>query len=117
MRASQWRDVWLRARAALCPEADHSCKDPSRQYYLPSHNGGVTAGATQHDGPLLDPSTLPALPREMRSAELQRSPSARVLRTTTLDDRRRGEAYMTSVIVNLETVAPGGRNDTLNRAA
>ncbi len=34
--AKRWRDVWLRARAALCPEAHPSCKDPSRQYYLPS---------------------------------------------------------------------------------
>ena len=28
--AKRWRDVWQRARAALCPEADPSCKDPSR---------------------------------------------------------------------------------------
>ena len=32
-------------------------------------------------------------------------------------DRRRGEAYMASVIDALETAAPGGRNDALNRAA
>jgi hypothetical protein len=32
-------DIWRRARAALCPEAGPSCKDPSRQYYLPSHSG------------------------------------------------------------------------------
>jgi hypothetical protein len=41
--ARRWRDVWERARAALCPEADPACKDPSRAYWLPSHSGGVTA--------------------------------------------------------------------------
>jgi len=30
--SASWGDVWRRARAALCPEADPSCKDPSRQY-------------------------------------------------------------------------------------
>src|SRR5712691_4929695 len=89
--AAQWRDVWRRARAALCPEADPSCKDRSRQYYPPSHSGGVTAKATCHEGALLDPSTLPALPAEPVRPELRRSPSAKVLWRTTDDDRRRGE--------------------------
>jgi len=116
--AEQWIDVWRRARAALCPEADPSCKDQSRQYYLPSHSGGVIAKATCHDGPLLDPSTLPALPLEQRHAdELRRSPSATVLRRTTDSDRRRGGAYMDSVITNLEAAGPGGRNTALNHAA
>src|ERR1700730_5130653 len=48
---------------------------------------------------------------------VRRSPSARVVRRTTVSDRRRGEAYMNSVIANLEAVSPGGRNDALNRAA
>ena len=109
---SSWREVWLRARAALCPEADPSCKDPSRAYWLPSHSGSVTARATRHDGPLLDPSTLPALP-----AELQRAPSARVRTSVHGSDRRRGEAYMASVIDGLEATGPGGRNTALNRAA
>jgi hypothetical protein len=118
MPTARWRDVWQRARAALCPEADPSCKDPSRQYYLPSHSGGVTAKATCHDGPLLDPSTLPALPVANRHAdELHRSPSAKTLRRTTDSDRRRGEAYMDSVITSLEAAAPGGRNAALNHAA
>jgi hypothetical protein len=60
---------------------------------LPSHSGGVTARATCHDDPLLDPSTLPELPPEPGRAELRRSPSATVLRATTNADRRRGEAY------------------------
>jgi hypothetical protein len=62
--AARWRDVWRRARAALCPEADPACKDPSRAYWLPSHGGGVTAKTTCHDGPLLDPGTLPELPAD-----------------------------------------------------
>jgi hypothetical protein len=116
--ATRWRDVWQRARAALCPEADPSCKDSSRQYYLPSHSGGVTAKTTCHEGPLLDPSTLPALPLEERHAdELRRSPSATVLRRTTDSDRRRGGAYMDRVITNLEAAGPGGRNTALNHAA
>jgi hypothetical protein len=73
---------------------------------------------TGHDGPLLDPSTLPALPLEQRHAdELRCSPSAKVLRRTTDSDHRRGEAYMDTVIANLETTAPGGRNAALNHAA
>ncbi|MDQ6674424.1 MAG: DUF4158 domain-containing protein [Chloroflexota bacterium] len=116
--AASWHDVWQRARAALCPEADPSCKDASRQYNLPSHSGGVTARTTCHDGPLLDPSTLPALPFEQSHAgELRRSPSTRVVRRTNDSDRRRGEAYMDSVITTLESVGPGGRNDALNHAA
>jgi hypothetical protein len=114
--AVRWRYVWQRARAALCPEADPACKDPSRAYWLPSHSGGVTAKATCHDGPLLDASTLPRPPGPERP-ELQRTPSARTLRRTTDSDRRRGEAYMDSVIASLEAAAPGGQNAALNRAA
>jgi hypothetical protein len=112
--SAAWRDVWQRARTALCPEADPSCKDPSRAYWLPSHSGGVAAKTTCHDGPLLDASTLPALPAEPARPELQRSPSAKVLRRATDSDRRRGEAYMDRVIAGLESTAPGGRNDALN---
>src|SRR5579859_5845750 len=114
---ASWGDVWRRARAALCPEADPSCKDPSRAYWLPSHSGGVTAKATCHDGPLLDPSTLPALPHEQASAELRRSPSAMHPRAARDADRLRGAAYMDSVIAGLEAATPGGRNAALNRAA
>jgi hypothetical protein len=116
--AHQWADVWQRARAALCPEAEPACKDPSRAYWLPSHSGGVTARATCHDGPLLDAGTLPELPAEQRHAdELQRMPSAKVVRRTTDSDHRRGAAYMASVIDNLEAAHPGGRNAALNGAA
>jgi hypothetical protein len=111
--AAQWRDVWQRARAALCPEADPSCKDPSRQYYLPSHSGGVTAKATRHEGPLLDPETLPALPLERR-----RLSSTAVRRAAADKDRRRAEAYMGGVIDKLAAMAPNtGRNAALNGAA
>jgi hypothetical protein len=105
---ARWRDVWQRARAALRPEADPSCKDPSRQYYLPSHSGGVTAKATCHEGARLDASTLPR-PPEPERPELQRTPSAKVPRRSTDSDRRRGEAYMDSVIASLEAAAPGGQ--------
>jgi hypothetical protein len=114
--AAHGRDVWQRARAALCPEADPSCKDSSRQDYLPSHSGGVTVKATRHDAPLLDPATLPSLPPEPKRPEIERAPSAKVLRRSTNSHRRRGEAYMDSVIDSLEATAPGGRNAALNRA-
>jgi hypothetical protein len=115
--ATNWRDVWQRAREALCPEADPSCKDPSRQYYLPSHSGGVTAKATCHDGPLLDPSTLPELPPEETRPELRRSPSVLVPRKAMGADRRRGEVYMGGVIAKLAALPTGGRNSALNGAA
>ncbi|HEY2595176.1 MAG TPA: hypothetical protein VGK33_14885, partial [Chloroflexota bacterium] len=41
-------------------------QNPSRAYWLQSHNGGVSAKTRRHEGPLLDPSTLPALPGEPR---------------------------------------------------
>lgn len=107
--AVQWREVWLRARAALCPEADPACKDPSRAYWLPSHNGGVSANTARHEGPLLDPSTLPALLVERRPADRPKAPVR--------DDRRRSEAYMAQVLATLASVAPGGRNAALNHAA
>ena len=115
--AAQWGDIWRRARAALCPEADPACKDPSRAYWLPSHNGGVSARATCHDGPLLDPATLPLLTEPVRP-EFRRTSSSTVLRATTDADRRRGEAYMDKVIDNLAAMAPNtGRNVALNKAA
>jgi len=114
--ATSWRDVWRRARAALCPEADPSCKDPSRQYYVPSHPPGVTPSTSHHAGPLLDVAILPELPVELRP-ELRRSPSAVRPRTTTDADQRRGEAYLERVVANLQGECPGGRNAALNRAA
>jgi hypothetical protein len=109
--ARQWSDVWRRARAALCPEADPACKDPSRAYWLPSHNGGVSAEATRHKGPLLDPSTLPELPVEPRPVSTARG------RIPINGDRRRGEDYMAQVLQNLASAQPGGRNAALNHAA
>jgi hypothetical protein len=90
---------------------------PSHAYWLPSHSGGVTAKTTCHDGLLVNPSTLPALPAEPARPELQRTPTAKVLRRATDSDRRRSEANMASVIDNLEATAPGGRNAALNGAA
>jgi hypothetical protein len=107
--AAQWRDVWQCAHAALCPEADPACKDPSRAYWLPAHDGGVSAKQRRHDGPLLDASTLPTLPPEPH-----RPVSA------TARSRKGGgspEAYMRQVLDNVAKVAPGGRNAALNHAA
>jgi hypothetical protein len=111
--AAGWRDIWQRARAALCREADPACKDPSRAYWLPSHHGGVTAKTKCHDGPLLDPSTLPALPPEANRAEPRSTPTVKVVRRTTDSDRPRGEAYLDRVIAGLEGTPPGGRNAAL----
>jgi len=107
--AKHWGDVWRRARAALCPEADPACKDPSRAYWLPSHDGGVSAKTARHEGPLLDPSTLPALPVERRPAGRPK--------VAVGGDRHRGEAYMAQVLDNLASTQPGGRNAALNHAA
>jgi hypothetical protein len=113
--ATQWGDVWRRARAALCPEADPACKDPSRAYWLPSHVLGVVPDASYHPGPLLDAATLPALPADQVSPE--RRVAAQVPRVAEDGDRQRGASYMDGVIANLEAVTPGGRNAALNRAA
>ena len=113
--ARDWQDVWLRARAAMCPEADPACKDPSRAYWLPSHSGGVAAKATCHDGPVLDPHTLPELPTELCAATRTKPKFERQARQ---DMRGRGEAYMARVIGNLASMAPNsGRNVALNKAA
>jgi hypothetical protein len=104
--AKRWRDVWQRARAALCPEADPSCKDPSRLYYLPSHPRDAACESTVHAGPLLDPATLPELP------PVPRPPKARRVRVS--GDRRRAQAYMDGMIRNLETATRPGRNNALN---
>jgi HNH endonuclease len=106
--ASNWGDVWQRARAALCPEADPSCKDASRQYYLPSCRAGGARESTCHAGALLDALTLPELAIE------RRPPS--VPRKLAVDSHRAG-AYMRKVIENLATAVPGSRNAALNSAA
>ena len=107
--AKCWAEVWQRARAALCPEADPSCKDPSRQYYLPSHPAGTPGEHVYHAGPLLDASTLPELPPAPRPPKLRR--------VRVSSDPNRGQAYMDGVIRNLETATRPGRNNALNGAA
>jgi putative DNA primase/helicase len=107
--AEAWRDIWLRARAALCPETDPSCKDPSRQYYLPSHPRDAASESTVHAGPLLDPATLPELPPAPRPSKGRR--------VRVSSNPRRGQAYMDGVIRNLETATRPGRNNALNGAA
>jgi hypothetical protein len=107
--AAAWRDIWLRARAHLCPEADPSCKDPSRQYYLPSHPADAEHDSTCRPGPLLDVQTLPELPPEPRRREMPvRVPSSH---------GDWAQAYMRKVVNNLASGAPGRRNAALNAAA
>jgi hypothetical protein len=61
---------------------------------------------------------LPALPAEAERDELRRSPSALNPRKALVADRRRGEAYMASVVEKLATMPPdSGRNTALNGAA
>jgi hypothetical protein len=107
--ATSWGDVWRRARAALCPEADPSCKDASRQYYLPSCPAGVAPETGYHPGPLLDPRTLPELPMERRPARPRKE---------AVGDDSRNQAYLRKVADNVARMLPSsGRNNALNGAA
>src|ERR671929_216009 len=92
--AQQWRQVWRRAHAALCPEADPNCKDPSRQYYLPSHPPGVQPEARCHEGRLLDPAVLPELPPEPGRPRVSHRAPLAVPREPTTRERRRAQAYL-----------------------
>jgi hypothetical protein len=117
--ADRWRDVWQRARAALCPEADPSCKDASRQYFLPAHSPDVVPEFSYHPGELLNAATLPELPPSAPSD----APTRKVFigtngrRGSDHHLRQRAERYLTSVVANLASVKPGGRNTALNQAA
>jgi hypothetical protein len=116
--ARQWSQTWRRAHAVVCPEADPSCKDASRQYYVPSHPSGVQPEARCHAGRLLDPAALPELPPDLtRPGAERRAPTAIMLREPTERERRRGEAAMTKVMAGLVMAPAGGRNVALNKAA
>jgi AAA domain-containing protein len=63
--AEAWLPFWRRAAHFFgSSTADPSCKEPARIYYLPSHPPGVKCYAGAHEGLLLDPDELPALPPE-----------------------------------------------------
>jgi hypothetical protein len=115
--AADWPDTWRRARSALCPEADPQCKDPSRQYFLPSRPPGAMQDAAYRPGEVLDPSKLPHQADETSRHEMARLQATQNLRPPTDGDRRRGAAYLAKVVANLEATGPGERNATLNRAA
>jgi hypothetical protein len=116
--AAAWREVWQRARAALCPEADPQCKDASRQYYLPSHPPGVLPDVRYQEGPLLDAATLPELPPEPTSRPaMPLLPTTATPREPTQRERRGAVTYLRKVIATLEAAPAGGRNATLNGAA
>jgi len=57
-------EAWGRARFWLTPDADPSCKDPSRAYYFPVCQPGGERGVRRSDGALLDWRDLPAIPDE-----------------------------------------------------
>jgi hypothetical protein len=114
---ADWPATWRRARGALCPEADPQCKDPSRQYFLPSRPPGGMQDAAYRPGELLDPSTLPDQVSGPSHQEMVRLETVRNLRPPTDNDRRRGAAYLAKVVGNLEATGPGERNAALNRAA
>jgi hypothetical protein len=107
----QWTDVWQRAHAALSPEADPACKDPSRAYWLPSHPAQQTPLVKVHQGPLLVTRELPTLPKpKMARRRLSRARSEGT-------ESQRSRAYLAKVIATLQVAAPGNRNAALNRAA
>jgi hypothetical protein len=114
--AVSWAGTWRSARAALAPEADPSCKDASRAYFLPSYPPGATREAAYHRGRLLEPLSLP---QENPEQSPSRAATAfRTLRAATSDEQqRRGQAYLAKVVANLEAIESGGRNTALNRAA
>jgi hypothetical protein len=117
MPARQWSRTWRRAHAALCPETDPSCKDASRQYYLPSHPPGAQPQARCHEGRLLDPATLPELPPEPKRSDLRLLAPTAAPRDPTERERRRAADYMRKVIETLERQPEPGRNTALNHAA
>jgi Type IV secretion-system coupling protein DNA-binding domain len=100
----KWSDVWLRARAELCPDADPACKDPSRQYFLPAHPPEVTPNSTVHPGQLLDPAGLPDLAAPTMAANRPMRTSRHNLRAST---PQRATRYMERVIDNLASAQPG----------
>src|SRR5438128_2304263 len=57
-----------------------------------------------------DASTLSELPADPRPAVTKKT-------VRVSGDRRRGDAYMATVLANVGAAQPGGRNDALNHAA
>jgi hypothetical protein len=98
--------------------SDLFCKDPSRQYYLPSHPPGAQPEARCHEGGLLDAASLPELLPEPKPPGFRLLAPGAVLREATERDHRRAEAYMDGVVRKLARMAPdSGRNAALNGAA
>jgi len=95
----------------MAPQADPSCKDVARLYLLPSCPPEAQPETDWHDGPLLEPTALPALPEPARrdAPRMQR----RSLEGATLQDVH----YAGVVLDGLAGTAPGARNAALFRAA
>ncbi len=109
--ATDFSQLWQRGHTALAPRADPSCKDVSRLYLLPSCPREAQPETDWHDGPLLEPTALPALPEPVRrdAPRMQRRP----LDGATLQDVH----YAGVVLDGLAGTAPGARNAALFRAA
>ncbi|HXI16040.1 MAG TPA: AAA family ATPase, partial [Chloroflexota bacterium] len=60
--AAEWTEVGARARAALCPLADTSCKDASRAFYTPACLPGGARFTQRGSGVAVDPEALPPVP-------------------------------------------------------
>ena len=113
---ADWSDVWKRARFALCPEADPACKDPSRAYWLPSCQPGVTPFRQRHYGNLLEPNVLPPLAKDsFESAASRKMDDAAPRRGGR--GRVRARKYMAAVVARVAALQPGTRNSGLNVAA
>jgi len=62
--AAEWIEVGARARAALCPLADTSCKDAARAFYTPACLPGGARFTQRGSGVAVDPAALPSVPPE-----------------------------------------------------
>jgi len=109
--AADFPQLWQRGHASLAPKADPSCKDVSRLYLLPSCPREAQPETDWHDGPLLEPTALPALPEPVRRVAVlsRRGP----LIGASLQDVH----YAGVVLDGLANTAPGARNAALFRAA
>ena len=64
IKAEDFEEAWSRLVFWLAPEADQSCKDESRAYYLPSCLPGAPRDTRSGDGAPVDWTTLPKVPEQ-----------------------------------------------------
>lgn len=66
--ASDWPEVWERARHSLALECDRSRRDIAGIQYGPCHPVGTEPYFSSNEGELLDPALLPPAPASARAA-------------------------------------------------